>query len=147
MEHAEPAIREHAIDRQAVRLDVASILDDLERMALLNDASFALGRARREFHQGRSTGRIEQRLQALGVDRDTAKDAVTAAKAEIAGAEDDPDGDTAERYAAKRYAERRRLGPWRAPDERSAKREHDLARLIRQGFSFPLARSVIDGGG
>ena len=48
------------------------------------------------------------------------------------------------RQAAHALARRRKLGPYR-PGERSAYREKDLAALARAGFSFGIAREVIDG--
>ena len=51
-----------------------------------------------------------------------------------------------ERAAARRYAERRRLGPWRAdPARRSGRRDRDIAAMARAGFPVRLAISVIDG--
>ena len=47
--------------------------------------------------------------------------------------------------AARRTARRRRLGPWRGEDQRAARREKDLAALARAGFSYSVAKTVIDG--
>ena len=52
--------------------------------------------------------------------------------------------DAAELEAARALARRRRLGPWRGPAERAARREKDLAALARAGFGLDLARQVID---
>ena len=41
------------------------------------------------------------------------------------------------------YARRRRIGPWRRRD-RTDYRDRDLAALARQGFSYDIARKVID---
>jgi regulatory protein len=41
------------------------------------------------------------------------------------------------------YARRRRIGPWRLRD-RTDYRDRDLAALARQGFSYNIARKVIE---
>jgi regulatory protein len=46
--------------------------------------------------------------------------------------------------AALRFAKRRRLGPFRTPKERATRRERDLAALGRAGFSYEVARAVVD---
>ena len=55
--------------------------------------------------------------------------------------------DAAELEAAKALARRRRLGPWRHPAERAARREKDLAAMARAGFRLDAARQVIDADG
>jgi len=46
--------------------------------------------------------------------------------------------------AAAAYARRRRLGPFRRPDQRDEKRDKDLAALARQGFGYDTATRIID---
>jgi regulatory protein len=66
-----------------------------------------------------------------------------------------PEGGDAELKAAVNLARRRRLGPFRAPDrksgnrkvqakEKAKEREKQMAALARAGFSFDIARKVID---
>ena len=45
-----------------------------------------------------------------------------------------------------RWAERRRLGPFRLRD-RERKQQADTASLVRAGFSVAIARAVIEGRG
>ncbi len=45
--------------------------------------------------------------------------------------------------AARHFARRRRLGPFRAAAERQRHAERDLAALARAGFSYRVARSVM----
>ena len=61
----------------------------------------------------------------------------------LAAAAEEEGGD-AELAAAIAFARRRRLGPWRLPEQRPDRRLRDLAALGRQGFSGTLARKVID---
>ena len=46
--------------------------------------------------------------------------------------------------AAAALARRRRLGPFRRPGEREERRDKDLAALARVGFSYAVARRVIE---
>jgi regulatory protein len=45
---------------------------------------------------------------------------------------------------ARAYAKRRRLGIHRRPDTRALHRDRDLGALARAGFSYDLARRVVD---
>jgi regulatory protein len=64
-----------------------------------------------------------------------------AARAAAGLAQESGDPDLA---AAAAFARRRRLGPYRAPAERTANRERDLAALSRRGFDLGTARRVVD---
>jgi regulatory protein len=46
--------------------------------------------------------------------------------------------------AALALARRRRLGPWRPPAARAARRDKDLAILARAGFPRGLATRIVD---
>jgi regulatory protein len=47
--------------------------------------------------------------------------------------------------AARNYARRRRLGPYRRdPEGRAERRDKDLGALARRGFRYDVAREVID---
>src|SRR5699024_3439409 len=85
---------------------------------------------------GASAAGVRAKLAAKGINRDLADQAL-----EVAAEEE---GGDAELTAAIVFARRRRLGPWRLPDQRADRRLRDLAALGRQGFSGTLARKVID---
>ena len=42
------------------------------------------------------------------------------------------------------YARRRRLGPWAPAEVRAGRQERDLAALARAGFSYRVARMVVE---
>lgn len=102
------------------------------RAGLIDDAAFAAGRARTLRQRGWGARRISAALKQKGV-----------GKTEIDAA---LNGDTEEmeEAAALRFAERRRLGPWRPAGARAEKRQKDIAALMRAGFGLSLARKVID---
>jgi regulatory protein len=134
MRRIERAARAGAIDRAEGRARVAAVVERLQQRRLVDDASYADGRARSLSRQGRSRVAIARRLAAKGVE----SDAVEAALASLAEA-----GETDVR-AASRFAKRRRLGPFRPAKDRAERRERDLAALGRAGFSYEVARAVVD---
>lgn len=100
------------------------------RAGLLDDARFAAGRTATLKRRGWPERRIRAAIAQKGVDGETAAIAIEAAGLDDAA-------------AARRFAERRRLGPWRLRD-RAERREKDIAALVRAGFSLRHARAAID---
>ncbi len=49
----------------------------------------------------------------------------------------------AELDAARTYARRRRIGPWRAEPADADARRKELAKLARRGFSYDVAQRVV----
>ena len=123
---------------------VEALIARLVDAGVLDDALVARERARVMHERGLPLRRIAQRLREKGL----AATHIEAALATIVEGiqqeegEEAPDADT---VAAQAYARRRRLGPHRPPDLRAERRQKDLAALARAGFSFDIARRVIDG--
>ncbi len=113
---------------------IPSLLDDLERLGLLNDETFAMTKARSLARRGLSEAAIARRLAVEGLDRGTVEAALTG----LEGALSD------EVSRAWIYCRKRGLGPYRAPELRDQRRNADLAALARRGFSYETARQVID---
>jgi regulatory protein len=115
-------------------VDAETWIDDIisrfKRIGVLNDAAFAEAQTQTMHRRGVSAKGVRYRLSAKGVetdDIDAALDTLT----------------ESDLTAACNYARRRRLGPWRKTD-RQPNRDRDLAALGRQGFSYEVARTVID---
>ena len=104
------------------------------RAGLVDDARFAGGRTATLARRGWPARRIRAALNQKGIDGTTAEAALAAAELDDAA-------------AARRFAERRRLGPWRDPAKRAERREKDIAALMRAGFSLTHARAAVDGAG
>ena len=98
---------------------------------LVDDAAFAAGRTATLVRRGWPERRIRAALGQKGIDGETARTAL--AEAEL--------DDSA---AARRFAARRRLGPWRSAGARAERREKDIAAMMRAGFSLTHARAAID---
>lgn len=113
---------------------IEEIVADLVRMGLVDDARYAEGAVRRMRDRGRSSRQIRASLAAKGVHEVEANDAVAA--------DERRDDD-----AVRRYAARRGFGPWRRVADTPERRSKELAALGRAGFSYEVARRVVDAGG
>jgi len=118
-------------------------LDDtirwLEESGFLSDRAYAEAKARTLTARGTSRAHIIAKLASKGVDAEAARAAVDRLSVEY----EEP-----ELEAARRYARRRRLGPYRSADETRAEcRDKDLAAMARAGFAGRVARQVIDAEG
>ena len=106
---------------------------------VIDDKAFAQTKARALHRRGVSAKLTRLRLQLAGID------AVTLDQA-LAGLDEELHTEPKEREwkAATALARRRRLGPYRAEQDRKAARSRDLAAMARAGFDYELARKVID---
>ncbi len=100
---------------------------------LVDDNRFAEARAASLRRRGQSSRAVAAKLGAKGVDRELIAEHSAATEEE-------------ELAAARKSAQRKRLGPWSRKD-RLLNRQKDLAALARAGFSMQIARAVIDGTG
>jgi regulatory protein len=116
---------------------IDGIIDRLIRSGLVHDGDFAMGRVRTLFGRGLSTRMIRLKLAGKGLDRKLIERALDVLMADHR----DPDLE-----AACRFAQRRRLGPYRPAEVREAHWKRDLAILARAGFSYGIARMVIEVG-
>lgn len=126
-------------DGDDIRAEGVALVDDLigryRRSGLLDDAVFAEGRSRSLHRRGKPLRAIAQGLAQKGVDAGIIDQTLRRLAEEV------PDADHA---AALALARRRRLGPFRLPEQRTEYRLRDLAVLGRAGFSAEVARRVID---
>jgi regulatory protein len=111
---------------------VAEVVERVLRSGLVDDTAYADMKVNALMRRGASTRTMRTKLLAKGVP-DSA----------IAAAFDSHEPD--EMALARRYAERKRLGPWRKGDP-GPFRDKDLAALGRAGFSYAIARTVLERG-
>ncbi|MCH1474923.1 MAG: RecX family transcriptional regulator [Alphaproteobacteria bacterium] len=113
---------------------IDAVLDDCIRLGYVDDAAFALSRARNKRRSGGSTLAIRRSLAEHAIGQDLANEALAAAD------EATSDG---ELTAALRLAARRRIGPYftRQRDDDTYRKQ--LASLARAGFSFATAKAVM----
>lgn len=123
--------------------NLEAVVEKLLRLGFIDDERFAQSRVRSLRSRGKSTRAILATLRQQGISAELAREALEG--------HDEGDVGTDEVEAARTFARRRRLGPHRRPgrratedDEVRREREKDLARMARAGFSFDVARRVID---
>lgn len=115
-------------------------IDKLVQSGALDDERFAVDRARSLQRRGSSKPRIRAGLRSKGLPSeiiDTAIERIDQEKQEEGI--DEPD-----LAAACIFARKRRLGPWRSSPVDEEGRQKELAKLVRAGFGWGLARRVVD---
>ncbi len=123
------------LDAREIETRVARVVARAVEAGLVDDAAFALARARRLLERGVSPRSLRVRLRDKGVPAETIERALE----ELADEMGDPSHE-----AARAFARRRRIGPYRPPEERDAMRQRDLAAFARAGFSYHVARAILD---
>ena len=123
----------NAVEEEQAAAWIETVVEKLQRGGLLDDRAYAEGRVVALRRQGESARGIAMKLGAKGVPRDTVDAALEL---------DEPENDDV--AAAVAYARRRRLGPWRKPEEREERRDRDMAALARKGYRLELCRRVIE---
>jgi len=131
----ERSLAVHGGERADAALLVDAVIVKLAGFGYVDDGAYAETKVRSLHRRGGSLRTIRATLAAKGVEAAAAQ----AALATLAEASRDPD-----RAAAIALARRRRLGPFRAEDQRAAFRLKDLAALGRAGFGWEICRAVID---
>jgi len=130
------SVRAHGDDPAPLQAALEDCIQWLEASGFISDRAYAESKARSLTARGTSRSHIIAKLAAKGVESETARAAVDHLSTEY----EEP-----ELEAARRYARRRRLGPYRTEDEARAEcRDKDLAAMARAGFAGRVARQVID---
>ena len=127
------AVAAHGSDAAEAARWVDAAIERMRAGRLLDDEAWAESRARALRRRGGSERAVRATLARKGVAADTAAQVL---------AEEAPDADLT---AARAWARAHRLGPWRRGEGGAEVRQKELARLARRGFSFAIARQVIDG--
>jgi regulatory protein len=141
------AARHHDDDPAIGAALIQDILKRYRASGLINDTAFAEARAKTLHQRGLPLRAIAQKLRGKGVSSADIEAAI-AALARDADKGDDDDyvsNQTLDLTAARAYARRRRLGPWRKRDRQADMHERDLATLARAGFSYSVARTALEG--
>ena len=110
--------------------DVEALAQRFAEQGYVDDAAYALAKSRSLTGRGYGLMRVEQSLRGAGVE--------------------EADGDPARQFAkedcvaaALRFAERRRLGPFANEPLDRPGRERAIAKMVRAGHAFDLARTIV----
>lgn len=147
----ECSARVHGTDRAEGDAMVEAVVARMLAAGLVDDRAFATARAGRLLGRGASPRLIAAHLKGRGI----AAELIDEALAELG--DDDGGGKCGGGFrgkgggewgvtwrAAVNLARRRRLGPFRAEDERAVWREKDLAVFARAGFVYAIARRILE---
>lgn len=135
MRKVDRSARFHATDAEEGRAHVEDMVRRFERSGLLDDAAYARARAESLHRRGNSARMIRGKLRQKGVARDVIDLGLEALGEDAAATE---------LAAAAAYARRRRFGPYGAREPSRDQREKQLASLARAGFSYDVARRVLE---
>ncbi len=130
--------RFHGTNAEEGKALVEDMIGRLMASGLLDDAGYAKSRAESLHRRGNSASVIRGKLRQKGVDDDDIAAALDAL------GDDLEDGEDPELAAAITLAKRRRLGPYFNGTVSDDTREKHLAALARAGFSYDIARRVVD---
>lgn len=134
MRRVDRSIKAHGGERTEAIGWVDELVAKLTRSGLINDEAYAGMKAHSLRNSGRSARVIAQKLRMKGVSAETVAKKLADATAELS-----------EEEAAKIWARKKRLGPFRTNlKTREENRQRDLAALARAGFSFGIAKKIID---
>lgn len=137
MRHVQKSAHYHQTDPKEGAEWVDELIQKLDGTLFLNDTAYAEARALSLHRRGNSPKLIHLKLREKGVSEADIAFALERLKEEL-------DQTDLERSAAISLAKRRRLGPWRLPEKRELMKDKDLAALARAGFSYDLAREIIE---
>ncbi len=136
MRRVRRSVRHHELDLEECTEMLEAALEEFVAAGLIDDRRFAENLARTGRARGWSTRRLQQAMREKGVGSELSREVMEEQQEDL---EHDPD-----LVAAVRYARRRRFGPWRREDAREDAYRRELASLARAGFSFGIARQVLD---
>lgn len=119
--------------------DGAKLIEDLIarylHSGLIDDRAYAAQKAASLQRRGASRFGIRGKLRQKGVEGELVAEAIETL---------DAASETSELASACALARRRRLGPYRSPSAQRAAHDKDMATLARAGFSFDIARRVLE---
>ena len=109
---------------------VERLVERFAALGYVDDSAFAAARADALTRRGYGLRRVEDALRAAGIEEEDGADAREAAGAEAW-------------WAALRFAERKRIGPYAEQAPERPGREKALAAMLRAGHPLELARRII----
>ncbi len=121
--------------KKEVTIIIDEIIQNLEKNRILNDELYSDSKARMYLKRGYSLNKINQSLRNKGIENKYIKQSID----KIKDNEIEPDF-----VSALKLCKRRRIGPVRPGANRELFYKKDMGILARGGFSFDLARRVLE---
>ncbi len=114
---------------------IEEIIEKLKTIGIIDDREFADRKAVIFNNQGNSKLMIRKKLENKGVEKKLIDESIKNLEKKIV----DPD-----LTAAIRFVERRKMGPYRHPNNRSEYRDKDLRSMARAGFAYSVAKQLLE---
>jgi regulatory protein len=112
--------------------DLEALAERFAALGYVDDAAYALAKARSLGQRGYGRRRLNDTLRVAGVGEE-----------DCADARDHADGEAVD--AALRFAQRRRIGPYAAvPSTDPKARDKAIGAMLRAGHGFALARAIVE---
>ena len=140
MRRVQRSAQVHGTDPAAGAVAVEALIQRFLGAGMLDDKLYAEARAARLHRRGASARKIAASLADKGIDRELIGATLDESDGE-AGYSARPGGDLA---AAAALARRRRLGPYRPPEQRAELRQKDMGTFARAGFGRSIAERVLN---
>ncbi len=134
MRKVQLSAQHHETDPEEGAMVIEELIKRFQGVGVLNDAQYAELRAGSLHRRGNSKRLINAKLKQKGLDDGVIEGAYETLKEE---------SENPELEAARTFAKRRRLGPYRTRPPKENQQEKDLAALARAGFSYNLAIKVL----
>ncbi len=135
MRRVERAAKHHDTDCQACAEMIEQLIKKFLESGLLDDLAYARAQSASMNLRGKSIRAIHSWLRQRFVPSDIIEATITDLTEELG----EPD-----LAAAIAYARKRRLGPYRRVEKTPYSLDQELAALARSGFSYGLARRIVD---
>jgi regulatory protein len=135
LRRVERAAKHHDTDRQACAEMIDQLIGRYLESGLLDDVAYARAQGASLNRRGKSIRAIRSWLKQRYVATDIIDDTITALAEELG---------ELDLAAAIAYARKRRLGPYRKAEKPPDSLEKELAALARSGFSYGLARRIVE---
>jgi regulatory protein len=123
-------LRERGWENEAAPPAITTIIDDFERLGFVDDAAFAMARAKSLSRRGMGLRRIQQDLQVKGIAENDAHEAREQAEQD-------------RWMAADRFAKRKRIGPYANEQASQELQQKQLQAFLRAGHSFEIAKIFV----
>jgi regulatory protein len=140
MRRVQKSVQIHGTDPAEGAAAVEALVERFLKAGMLDDRVYAEARVSRLHRRGASARKIAASLAEKGIDRELIGTTLDEDDSET-GHTVRPGGDLA---AAAALARRRRLGPYRLPEQRADFRQKDLGTLARAGFGRTIAEQVLN---
>ena len=114
---------------------IEALIVEFEKLGYLNDHRYAENRARSLLSKGKSIREVTIWLRGKNVSRNDIDAALEIVKEEICDLE---------LYAGLELARRRKIGPYNSRNVEKKQRDKALAIFARAGFSYAVARRIVD---